>query len=98
VSTMSDELQRPPDEGEKDMEAVSEDAPGNEAEPSVEDDEAGMVSAEELRAEIQEIGTRVKTAGLKPLRQMVRMYVNQTLDAVDGLLSALEGNKRKRGE
>ena len=91
MSAMSDELQRPPDEEEKDMETVSEDAPGKEAEP-------GMVSAEELRAEIVEIGTRVKTAGLKPLRQMVRMYVNQTLDAVDGLLSALEGNKRKRGD
>ena len=95
---MSDELQRPPDEEEKDMETVSEDAPGKEAEPPVEDDESGMVSAEELKAEIEEIGTRVKTAGLKPFRQMVRMYVNQTLDAVDGLLSALEGDKRKRGD
>jgi len=28
----------------------------------------------------------------------VRAYIDQTLDAVDGLLSALEGNKRKRGD
>jgi hypothetical protein len=29
---------------------------------------------------------------------MVRAYIDQTLDAVDGLLSALEGNKRKKGD
>jgi hypothetical protein len=105
---MSDELQKPPDEKENDMETVSEDAPEKEAESPVEDvvmdeeepgeDDESLVTAEELRAEIEEIGTRVKSAGLKPLRRMVSMYVNQTLDAVDGLLNALEGKKRKKGD
>ena len=63
-----------------------------------EDDENESISAEQLRAELGEIGSRVKTAGLKPARQMLRSYVDNMLDAVDGLLSALEGNKRKKGD
>ena len=89
---MSDELLRPPDGEENDMETVPEDAP-----PHVEDDESEMVTGEELRDAVEDIGARFKTAGLKPFRQMLRSYVNQTLDAVDGLLNALEGNKRKKG-
>jgi hypothetical protein len=91
---MSDEQQRQPDEEEK----VSEDAVLDTSEEDPGEDDEGMVTAEELRAEVHDIGTRVKTAGLKPFRQMVRMYVDQTLDAVDGLLSALEGSKRKKGD
>jgi len=56
-----------------------------------------LLAVENLRAEIDEIGSRAKSAGLKPFRHMVRAYLDQTLDAVDGLLSALEGNKRKKG-
>ena len=79
----------PDEEGTPVEEAVSE-----------EESEDKPLSAENLRAEIDEIGTRAKSAGLKPLRNMVQSYVNQTLDAVDGLLSALEGkgNKRKKGD
>ena len=65
---------------------------------SEEESEDKPFSAENLRAEIDEIGTRAKSAGLKPFRHMVRAYLDQTLDAVDGLLSALEGNKRKKGD
>jgi len=55
-------------------------------------------SVDKLRAEFDQIGSRAKSAGLKPFRHMVRAYLDQTLDAVDGLLSALEGNKRKKGD
>ena len=85
------------------METVSPE-PEKEAESPVEDvvldeeDDDESVTAEELRAEIEEIGSRVKTAGLKPFRKMVGMYVNTALDAVDGLLGALEGKKRKKGD
>ena len=78
------------------------DEEGTPVEEAVAEEEAEdkPLSAENLRAEIDEIGTRAKSAGLKPLRNMVQSYVNQTLDAVDGLLSALEGkgNKRKKGD
>ena len=92
MGIMSDDPQEDPVPDEKGTpveEAVSE-----------EESEDKPLSAETLRAEIDEIGTRAKSAGLKPLRNMVQSYVNQTLDAVDGLLSALEGkgNKRKKGD
>ena len=84
---MSDELQRPPDEEEKDTETVSEDAPEKEAETPVEDD--ALITAEELR----EIRDRAKTAWLHPLRRLA----NTLVDAADGFFDALEGNKRKKG-
>ena len=62
------------------------------------DAEDKPLSVENLRAEIDEIGSRAKSAGLKPFRNMMRAYIDQTLDAVDGLLRALEGNKRKKGD
>lgn len=51
-----------------------------------------------LREEVKEISVRAKEAGLNPLRQMVRSYMNTAFDAVDGLLSALEGDNRKKGK
>lgn len=71
-----------------------EESPVEDAERDTDDE---SVTAEELKAELEEIGSRVKTAGLKPFRKMVRLYVDNMLDAVDGLLGALEGNKRKGG-
>jgi hypothetical protein len=65
---------------------------------SEEESEDKPLSVESLRAEIDEIGSRAKSAGLNPLRRMLTSYAEQTLDAVDGLLSALEGNKRKKGD
>ena len=80
-------------------EEESEDKPVTPKAEDADDDDVPF-SVENLRAEIDEIGTRAKSAGLKPLRHMVRAYIDQTLDAVDGLLSALEGkgNKRKKGD
>ena len=71
----------------------AKDAAGEDA-----DDDDEPLSVEDLRTEMEEIGSRAKGAGLRPFRQMVRSYLDQTLDAVDGLLSALEGNKRKKGD
>ena len=97
------EDQVPDEEGTPAEEAVSEeeseDKPVTPKAEDADDDDVPF-SVENLRAEIDEIGTRAKSAGLKPLRHMVRAYIDQTLDAVDGLLSALEGkgNKRKKGD
>ena len=101
---MSDDPQEdevPEEEGTPAEEAVSkeeaEEKPAaRKAEAADADDEP--FSVENLRAEIDQIGSRAKSAGLKPFRHMVRAYLDQTLNAVDGLLSALEGNKRKKGD
>jgi len=107
VCIMNDDPQEDqvPDEEETPAEeAVSEEeAEDKPAAPKAEDaddadDDDEPLSVENLRAEIDEIGTRAKSAGLKPFRHMVREYLDQTLNAVDGLLSALEGNKRKKGD
>ena len=101
---MSDDPQEdqvPDEEGTPAEEAVSEEESEDKpAAPKAEDadDDDEPLSVESLRAEIDEIGSRAKSAGLNPLRKMARSYVYQTLDAVDGLLSALEGNKRKKGD
>ena len=105
---MSDDPQEdqvPDEEGTPAEEAVSEEESEEKpAAPKAEDADTDAdaddepFSVENLRAEIDEIGSRAKSAGLKPFRNMVRAYIDQTLDAVDGLLSALEGNKRKRGD
>jgi hypothetical protein len=84
-------------------EAVSEEEAEEKPEtPKAEDadDDDVPFSVENLRAEIDEIGSRAKSAGLNPLRRMLTSYAEQTLDAVDGLLSALEGKgtKRKKGD
>ena len=104
---MSDDPQEdqvPDEEGTPAEGAVSEEESEEKpAAPKAEDADADAdaddepFSVENLRAEIDQIGSRAKSAGLKPFRNMVRAYLDQTLDAVDGLLSALEGNKRKKG-
>ena len=101
---MSDDPQEdqvPDEEGTPAEEAVSEEESEDKPEaPKAEDVDDVPISVESLRAEIDEIGSRAKSAGLNPLRKMLTSYAEQTLDAVDGLLSALEGkgNKRKRGD
>ena len=103
---MSDDPQEdqvPDEEGTPAEEAVSEEESEEKpaalkAEDADTDADDEPFSVENLRAEIDEIGTRAKSAGLKPFRHMVRAYLDQTLNAVDGLLSALEGNKRKKGD
>ena len=96
-----DEEETPAEEAVAEEEAVSEEESEDKpAAPKAEDadDDDEPFSVENLRAEIDEIGSRAKSAGLKPFRNMMRAYLDQTLDAVDGLLSALEGNKRKKGD
>ena len=105
---MSDDPQEdqvPDEEGTPAEEAVSdEESEDKPAAPKAEDADTDAdaddepFSVENLRAEIDQIGSRAKSAGVKPFRNMVRSYVDQTLNAVDGLLSALEGNKRKKGD
>lgn len=109
MSDDSKEDQVPDEEGTPAEEAVPEEEPekkpaarkprkpaARKAEDADGDDEP--LSVEDLRTELDDIGSRAKGAGLRPFRQMVRQYLDQSLDAVDGLLSALEGNKRKKGD
>lgn len=84
---MSDELEKPLAEEEKDTGTVPEAAPEKEAESPVEDD--ALITAEELR----EIRDRAKTAWLHPLRRLA----NTLVDASNVFFDALEGNKRKKG-
>ena len=95
-----DEEGTPAEEAVPEVAAPEEESEDKPAAPKAEDadDDDEPFSVENLRAEIDEIGSRAKSAGLKPFRNMVRAYLDQTLDAVDGLLSALEGNKRKKGD
>ena len=95
-----DEEGTPAEEAVPEVAAPEEESEDKPAAPKAEDadDDDEPISVESLRAEIDEIGTRAKSAGLKPFRHMVRAYLDQTLNAVDGLLSALEGNKRKKGD
>jgi len=99
-----DEEGTPAEEAVPEVAVSEEEAEGKPAAPKAEDADTDAdaddepFSVENLRAEIDEIGSRAKSAGLKPFRHMVRAYIDQTLDAVDGLLRALEGNKRKRGD
>ena len=81
------------DNPEEDQVPDEEIAPDEEVTPEEE-----PFTAEKLRSEFIEIGTRARSAGLKPLRQMVKEYLNNALDAADGLLSAFEGTKRKKGD
>ena len=94
-----DEEGTPAEEAVPEVAAPEEESEDKPAAPKAEDadDDDEPFSVENLRAEIDEIGSRAKSAGLKPFRNMMRAYIDQTLDAVDGLLSALEGNKRKKG-
>ena len=100
-----DEEGTPAEEAVPEVAAPEEESEEKPAAPKAEDADADAdadaddepFSVENLRAEIDQIGSRAKSAGLKPFRNMGRAYLDQTLDAVDGLLSALEGNKRKKG-
>ena len=108
------EDQVPEEEGTPAEEAVSEEEPegkpaarkarkpaarkAKDADGEDADGDDAPLSVEDLRTEMEDIGSRAKGAGLRPFRHMVRAYLDQTLDAVDGLLSALEGNKRKKGD
>ena len=97
-----DEEGTPAEEAVPEVAAPEEEAEEKPAAPKAEDADTDAddepFSVENLRAEIDQIGSRAKSAGLKPFRNMMRAYIDQTLDAVDGLLSALEGNKRKKGD
>lgn len=76
---------------------VAEESPEDEEdEEDEEEDESLDVQA--LREEVKEIGIRAKELGLDPLRRFFRAYVNTAFNNVEGLLSALEGNRRKKGK
>ena len=57
--------------------------------------EGKTISPTELAESLVELKDRVKAAGMLPLRNVVTSYASTILGAVDGLLGALEGKKKK---
>lgn len=80
-----------------DEQAVAAEAPP-EASVAEEDDEEDTLDPEALRKEVRHLRDRARDAGLTPLRRMIRAYIENTIDAADSLLGALEGSNRKKGK
>ena len=57
--------------------------------------EPKTISPSELAESLVELKDRVKAAGMLPLQNVVTSYASTILGAVDGLLGALEGKKKK---
>lgn len=71
-------------------------APGDEEDTGLGED---IDSLARLKAAAVERRERTKSVGFKPFRKMVKDYVSTSLDAIDGLLDALEGKgSRKKDE
>ena len=62
------------------------------------EEEGESLDVEALREEVKDLRIRAKEVGLGPLRRMGRAYLNNAVDAVEGVLSALEGKSRKKGK
>ena len=88
-------------------EAVVEEAAPVKEEPSVKgpsileeptltpESEPKTISPAELAESLVELKDRVKAAGILPLQNVITSYASTILGAVDGLLGALEGKKKK---
>lgn len=62
---------------------------------TIEGEDGKVVSSTELAESLSELKDRVKEAGMRPLQNVVTSYASTILGAVDGLLGALEGKKKK---
>ena len=63
---------------------------------TIEGEDGKVVSSTELAESLSELKDRVKAAGMRPLQNVVTSYASTILGAVDGLLGALEGKKKKK--
>jgi effector-binding domain-containing protein len=74
------------------------DTPVVEEEPvlTIEDEDGKAISPAELVESLAELKDRVKAAGMLPLRNVITSYASTIVSAVDGLLGALEGKKKKK--
>jgi|TARA_Y100000296_G_scaffold26936_1_gene31605 uncharacterized phage protein gp47/JayE len=59
------------------------------------EDEIKPISPTELAESLSELKDKVKEAGMRPLQNVVTSYASTIIGAVDGLLEALEGKKKK---
>jgi len=75
-------------------EAPVEDEVAVEEEPSL-TVEGKTVTPTELAESLIELKDRAKAAGIQPLRNVITSYASTIIGAVDGLLEALEGKKKK---
>tara|TARA_Y100000310_G_scaffold260629_1_gene269655 strand:- start:3299 stop:3580 length:282 start_codon:yes stop_codon:yes gene_type:complete len=62
------------------------------------DDELESLTKDQLVESFEELVTRGRSAGLRPLKVLAGTYIKQGLDVLDGLLGAFEGGKKKRGK
>jgi hypothetical protein len=61
----------------------------------IEGEDGKVVSSTELAESLSELKDKVKAAGMRPLQNVITSYASTILGAVDGLLGALEGKKKK---
>ena len=62
---------------------------------TIEGEDGKVVSSAELAESLSELKDKVKAAGMRPLQNVITSYASTILGAVDGLLGALEGKKKK---
>ena len=63
---------------------------------TIEGEDGKAISPAELVESLAELKDRVKAAGMLPLRNVITSYASTIVSAVDGLLGALEGKKKKK--
>jgi len=63
---------------------------------TIEGEDGKIVSSTELAESLSELKDKVKAAGMRPLQNVITSYASTILGAVDGLLGALEGKKKKK--
>lgn len=57
--------------------------------------EAAPLTREELAAKFEQLAARARAAGMSPLQELARSYVERGMKVVDGFLSALEEAPKK---
>ena len=62
---------------------------------TIEGEDGKVVSSTELAESLTELKDKVKAAGMRPLQNVITSYASTIIGAVDGLLGALEGKKKK---
>ena len=59
---------------------------------------AQPLTSEEFAKALDQLVTRARAAGIRPLQVMAATYVKQGMDMLDGVLGALEGGKSPKKE
>ena len=57
---------------------------------------AQPLTSEEFAKALDQLVTRARAAGIRPLQVMAATYLKQGMDMLDGVLGALEGSSQKK--